>query len=406
MKRAFILALLLAATGGFLGLLMLKDPGYALLAYHETSVEMSLWVAAALWLVSVFLAVVVTDLLFKLFNLQQWFASWSGARRQRKSLRLFSLGMQQLETGEWSKAERNLFNAARYSAEPLPAYLAAARAAQKLLAFDRSEKYLVLAEEKHNRLAVGLARARLLSDAGRWEQAAIQLRLLREQFPNEAEPIKRLVQALEKLNQWGELADLLPSLRKRVSRNDAEAWSLERQANEEVMEFIASSGTRVNQEYTRKRLMDYFEALPRKLRDDDELLGSYAACLIEITAHDDAEKALRERLQKRWQSRLIELYGRCLSTDPTRALEFAERFLAAHPHDAQLMLTLARLNLQNRQWNRAREFYESAIGLKKSPEAYAELVRLLIRQNDHQAHRYLVEGLQLMAGKTPDLPLP
>lgn len=406
MKRLFLLMLLLAILGGALGLVMLQDPGYALFTYHDTAVEMSLWVAASLWLLSLISVTIALDLLFKLFGISQWLSQWSSQRRHARSMRLLALGMRQLETGSWVKAERVLLTAARLSPQPLPAYLAAAKAAQRLHAFDRSEKYLVLAEDNQNQLAVGLARARLLLDSAQWENAALQLRLLVDKYPHEAEPVKLLLHTLAKLKHWGELADLLPQLRRRAARHDEQAWTLELHANQQVIQFIAQSGTRINQEYTRKRLDEYFKALPRKLRDNDELLASYADALLSLQTDEEVERMLRERLRARWNARLVELYGRAQSGTPRQALDFAESLVPKHPHEPALMLALGRLCLQNREWGRAREYLESSLALKKSPEAYAELIRLLVRLNDHQAHRYLIDGLQLLATELPELPLP
>ena len=175
MKRALFLVLLLLGAGAALGLLALHDPGYVLLSWGLTSVEMSLWLAAVAWLFSLVLAAVVLDILFRLLDLNAWWARWTGARRVQRSLRAFQEGTVALERGDWRRAERLLFTAARLSPQPLPAYLAAARAAARGQAHDRAEQYLVLAEERGNRLAVGVARARLLLEAGRWERASALL---------------------------------------------------------------------------------------------------------------------------------------------------------------------------------------------------------------------------------------
>ena len=70
------------------------------------------------------------------------------------------------------------------------------------------------------------------------------------------------------------------------------------------------------------------------------------------------------------------------------------------------MLALGRLCLQNRRWLDARACFESALALRKSAEAYAELIRLLNRLEDREAGRYVIDSLALGSARLPDLPLP
>lgn len=407
MKRYLILGLLLLLLGAGLGMAILRDPGYVLISWRLTSIEMSFWLAVFLWGLSLVAAVIVMDLLFKVLGVPGWLDQWRQTRRLRKSQEAFAKGSQLAELGEWRKAERLLFNAARLSPLPLPAYLAAARAAARQQAFDRAEKYLVLAEEGGNRRAVELARARLLLMAGHWESAASLLRHLHEGRRDDESAGKLFVEALARLQKWGELADLLPTLMKRRGfRDDPEFARLEKRANCEVLGWIAHSGSRVDREFTLKRLHEYWQALPKRLRAEDEVLAAYATQLVRINADDEAEALLAEALEKQWSNAAIELYGRARSTRPDTALARAEVWRVRHPNNPGLMLTLGRLCLQNRRWADAKLYFEASLSLRKSTEAYAEIIRLASQMGDRDANRYVVEGLAHMAAKLPDLPLP
>ncbi len=407
MKRYFLLALVLLCLGGGLGLLIQRDPGYVLLVWNQEGVELSFWLAALLWLLSLVAAVVVVDMLFKLLGLSSWWSRWSAGRRARKSQQAFARGSELAELGEWKRAEKLLFQAAKLSTSPLPAYIAAARAAARLQAFDRAEQYLVLAEEGSNKRAVEIARARLLLTAGHWESGATLLRRLHQAKPADTAVSKLLVDALSRLQRWGELADILPGLLQKAGfKDDPEFARLEKKANREVLGWIRHSGSRVDREFTHSRLRDYWEALPKRLRNDEELLAAYAGELIQIGRDDEAEALLAEALGKHWNNAAIELYGRARSTRPDQALARAQGWQQQHPNNPQLMLSLGRLALQNRRWLEARDYFEQSLALRKSTEVYAELIRLLTQLEDREANRYVVEGLGLMAARLPDLPLP
>ncbi len=406
MKRSYLLLLLGLLAGGLLGRALLVDPGYVLISWQGWALESSLWTALLVSVLAILLVFVLLQVLLRLLNLPDAWQLWWGRRRQDRALKQLEQGSDALESGLWARAERLLGQAAGGLDRPLTAQLLAARAAAGQGAMSRAQAHLNQAAEQGHRLAAGLARARLQLDGGEWEQAAINLRSLHAQYGRQVEVIKLLLQSLSKLGRWGEIAELLPSLHRHAPRQDSKAWSLERHAHEKVLAFIAGSGTRINRDFTERRLRDYWQALPRRLRQEPSLLSAYAEALIKIDHDDLAFALLREQLHKQWQPAWIDLFGRCRSTQPAQALEQARVWQKEHPNDALLLRALARLCLQNRLFSEARGYLESSLQLARHPETYAEMIRLLVRMNDHQAQRYLIEGLQLMSGNLPDLPLP
>lgn len=405
MKQGLLLSLILLGLGAMLGLWLLHDPGYVLISRGLTSVEMSLWVGLALWLLSLLVAMVVVDLLVRVLGFSGWWARWSGQRQLQRSVRALQEGTVALEKGEWRRAERLLFTAARLSPQPLPAWLGAARAAQRAEAMDRAEQYLVLAEERGNRLPVGLVRARLLIAAGRWEQAAVLLTRLQDKFRKEDTVLRLRMDVLTRLQKWGELAELLPQLRRGKDR-DSRFEALERRACREVLAWVGQAASRADRSYTADRLRSYWEGLPRHLRQDEDLRVAYAEQLIRIGADDEAETLLAALLEKDWSPAAVEAYGRTRSTRPDQALARARAWEDQHPHHPALLLALGRLSLQNRQWVEARHYFEATLALRKSPEAYAELARLLARLAPAEAEPVVVASVEAGGLRLPDLPLP
>ncbi|MDF3030586.1 MAG: heme biosynthesis protein HemY [Moraxellaceae bacterium] len=406
MKRNLVLLLSLLGAGVALGLWLLRDPGYVLLSWGLTSVEMSLWVAAVLWLLSLLAAMLAIDLLLRLLGLGDWWARWRRQRNLERGAAALQEGTVALEKGDWRRAERLLFTAARQSPHPLPAWLGAARAAARGNNLERAEQYLVLAEERGNRLTVGLARARMLVGIGRWEQAAVLLARLQDRFRKDDGVLMLRVEVLTRLQKWGELAELLPLLQKRGKGDDPAFEALEKRANREVLAWIAQAAGRADRSYTVGRLRQYWEGLPRRLTQDEELQAAYAGELIRVGADDEAEALLAGILERGWSNFAIEAYGRARSTRPDAALARAKAWEARHPHNPALMLALGRLCLQNRHWEEARHYFEAALALQKSPEAYAELVRLLAQLHPQDAPRVVVESLAAGSARLPDLPLP
>jgi len=69
--------------------------------------------------------------------------------------------------------------------------------------------------------------------------------------------------------------------------------------------------------------------------------------------------------------------------------------LTDHPQDANVNLTLARLNLAHEQLDKARVYYNMAIELGASEEAYLELGRFYEEEGNHKsALAYYKRGIE------------
>ncbi|WP_442957724.1 heme biosynthesis protein HemY, partial [Polaromonas sp.] len=77
-----------------------------------------------------------------------------------------------------------------------------------------------------------------------------------------------------------------------------------------------------------------------------------------------------------------------------------------HPKDADLLLTLGRLCVQNQLWGKAKEYFESSLVFQRHPETCAELARLLTQLGEvERSNRLFQEGLGLLDQRLSGLPL-
>jgi HemY protein len=406
MKRYLLTLLILLMLGAALGMWLLQDSGYAILSRGNTSVEMSLWLLTSAWFISLVIALIALDIVLHFLEIGKWWDRWRGARRQKTSNKAFQEGSIALAEGDYKKAERQLFNAARHSAYPFPAWTAAAKAAAENHAFDRVEQYFLLAEEKSNRLTVGLARSRLLISYGRLEQANIYLTRLYEQHPKNTTVIERYLTVLARLKKWDTLVNLLPNLPKPASENHDAFWEAIHLSCPVVFKGLIHQGGRIDRVHTQKKLQDFWKSLPRFLQKDSEMIVVYADALAHTGSDNDAEIILAEQIDRQWNNRAVEAYGRVRSLHPDKALAKAQHWKAQHPHNPMLLLTLGRLSLQNRQWPEARDYFEAALALHHHPDTQAELLRLLDRQDPQAAAHRRQETYRAQQAHLPDLPLP
>lgn len=379
MKLLFaVLAALLGAV--LLALLLLRDPGYVLIAYDVWTVETSLSFFVIAILFGYALIYFLSRALRGVWRMPGRVRNWRQRQRRERARAAFDRGMLALSEGHWRQAERRLLRQVRSAEIPMLNYLGAARAAQHLGETDRRDRYLHLAHETAPAadLAVSLTQAELQIANRQLEQALATLTHLRSAEPNNTYVLGLLVRLYRELRDWQHLRDLLPDLRRQQVLPREEMAELERSVHTELLDQAAARKDL-------QALRDVWAQVPRPLQDEEELISVYVRDLIELNHSAEAEPLLRGLLRSRWSESLVYLYGLVQGEDPARQLNTAEQWAKEHGKSSVLLLTLGRLSLRNRLWGKARIYLESSVGAGPRPETYKELGALLERMGDHDA---------------------
>ena len=391
MRTGLLLLVSAAVLGGLVGTLMLRDPGYVLVAYAGRIMETSVWFAFALLIVLYALLRCIVFMASRLIQGKSLLGAWrerrieSGARRQ--TLR----GLLLYGEGQWADAKTLLAEAAQRAAMPLVNYLHAARAANELGDSAGRDELLARARETTPQAAAAvlLTRAELQMAAEQWEDSRATLLELREMSPRHPRMLDLLRQCHEHLEDWPAILELLPDLR-RARAVDAEALAaLERRAWAHRLEAAGDAET--------------WQRLPKELKRDPEITLARVRSLAANGEHAAAERAARKALDRTWHDGLVEWYGRIPSPDLKRQLATAENWLDDHPDDAGLLLALGRIAMMDGAWAKAREYLEASLRLEPSSAVYGELGRLLNHLGEFiRGSEYLGKA----CAELPDLPLP
>ena len=373
---------LLAGAG--IGVVLSRDTGYVLLSFGNYTVEMSL--ALLLLLIALLFSVLyfTIRLVVRTLHLPQDVSDWKQRRGSRLAQQAMTRGLLEMSEGNWRSAERRLVRFADRSETPLLNYLAAARAAQLQGAHDRRDGYIRLAHDAMPSadVAVSLTQAELQLADHQLEQALATLKHLRGVAPKHNYVLRLLRRLYEQLGDWEHLRELLPELRRRKVDDERDLQRLEVRTHSALLEqaFLA--------------------------QDEPRLLGEYAGYLQEIGQDQKAERLLRDALKKQWDTGLVETYGLLDIAEPGKQLSAMERFLADHPDDPTLLLTLGRLSLRAQLWGKARGYLEACIGRNGPAQAYRELGQLLERMDERdKAIDVYRRGLSGSGGPEP-VPLP
>ncbi len=372
MKLGLIVVVALLVSG-LAAHFLLQDPGYVVINFRNYLIEMSVPVLLGLILAGGFSA----WLIVKLVRAPRKLGQAAGRYRSGRAGQKLTKGLIQIAEGNFARGEKMLARSAGDSDAPLLNYLQAARAAHLLGQDQRRDDWLKQAYEQLPEAsnAVLLTQAEFQLDQGQYEPALATLKRLEENSPNHSHALALLGRLYYRLEDWPQLAKLLPRLKKhgRMDPETLEQWSL-RVAEEEI-ENAADEAA----------IIAAWNALPKALRKDPSLLETYYSTMVRLGLHEKAEKEVAKLLSRRWLGPLVALFGSIDGSDPVKQLKRAEGWLTAHPDDPDLLLTAARLCLKNELWGKARSYLETVIALRPTPEAYQEYGRLLSRLGESDA---------------------
>lgn len=394
---ALLLGFLLVAFALAIGLR--QDNGYVLIAWGQTTVEMSaamLVIVTTLVFTLLWLAI---RLLVGVWRLPARLAALRRKLRLRKARQSLTRGLIEMAEGRWRDSERSLLRYARYSETPLPHFLMAARAAQAQGAHERRDNHLRLAYETTPAatVAVLLTQAELQLQHAQYERALATLSRLRELAPNHAFVLRLLAQLHEARGEWESLHGLLPELRRHDAFDSAELDSLVTRIYR-VRLRVAADRRDVQQAES------LWNELPRQLRTVPDLVAPYAQVLDGAGRGDEAEVLLRSVLRQHWDDRLGLLYGDAKTNDPARQLGRAEAWLRERGDTPITLLICGRLCMRAGLWGKARSYLESSLAAGPRADTWHELSKLLHHTGEHErAAECTRKGLLLALGNPAGL---
>lgn len=354
------------------------ESGFVLLKYGDWSLETSLIVFIAAFL----LLLVAGYLLLRAFifakQTPKRLANWQDTRRHQRAGQALTRGLITLEEGRWAEAERLLARHAGNSETPLLHYLAAARAAQKQDASERRDDYLRLAHDTTAGadVAVGVVQAELQLAAGQKEQALATLQHLREVSPKHPYVLQLLQKLYSDMNQWQSVQNVLPDLRKRRVLPSSEVKALSVDAASGQMQAALEGGDWAT-------MQSLWQQASAKIKKSEQMISIYILGLEQHHFAAQAQLLIEGYLNKKWSDRLVYQYGKIVQGDSLPQLAKAESWHKDRQDNPWLLLTLGRLAATNRLWAKAEQYLHASIEHGERAETYQALADVL-GQNDKQ----------------------
>lgn len=393
MKSGLLLIGVALLLGGLVGTLVVRDPGYVLIAYADGAIETSLWFAVVVLVLFYLLLRLGIAIFSSTAHSGSAFGAWRRRRKSSRSRNQTLQGMLRLAQGDWPAARKLLTQSAGVVETPLINYLAAARAAQETGDIAGRDALLndAQASTPGSAFAVALTRAELQQAAGQWQQSLATLLQLRKEAPRHSLVLRMLIAVYQQLSDHQALLEILPDAKKAKAFGDREYRELLIDAWEKR---ITAAGSSVQEVYAQ---------LPKELNAEPRLIVCYAQALKTQGADEAGLEPIRKALKRQWSPELVRCFGELRGDDPASQLRTAETWFKDHPNDPELLLTLGRLALSNEHWSQAREYLEASLRWREDDDVYAELGRLCLASGDSKrGGEYLLRSRAAL----PELPMP
>lgn len=367
--RALLWLLTLAALAVGLSLAARYNDGYALLVLPPWRAEVSLNLLLVLQVLGFLVLYLILRAVVNTLSLPHKVRGYRARRAREKAHVKLAEAMRLLLEGRYGHALKSAEQAFDAGHMAGLAALVAQRAAHGL----RDEAREALWRERARRHDAEVRAARLMTEA-ELALAARDFRAARESLDLLAAREGRHIAALrlalraEQGNgNWREMLRLTRQLEKHKALTPEQAAPLRSRAHREI---IAQMGDPA-------QLVRYWNDMPDADRLEPRLALQTARTLASTGDCGAAANLIDDFLDERWDSSVIAVYADCEGGDTLARIAHAEKWLASHPRDEQLLLALGRLCMKQKLWGKAQSYFEASLAIRLTRGAHVELAQLL-----------------------------
>ncbi|WP_270826844.1 heme biosynthesis HemY N-terminal domain-containing protein [Aeromonas sp. Y318-1] len=361
------------------------NKGYVLISLGNYTVESSVTSAVILAVLFYGALLIVEWLLGRVFGLRRKTLGWYGSRRRRKANQQTVAATLAMAEGHYSQAEKLMLKGASNSDTPLLNYLSAAKAAQARGDDVRRDQYLQKAQEENPKaeLALTLTQTQLQIEQGQYDTALAMLESVYALNPRHPMVLDQLRQVHLAREDWAALIDLIPVLHKVGKLTPKQEEDLLQQAWRGRLD--AASGAL-------ETLRPLWQELPRKLRQDPDLLAVYGDRLRQLGADNEAAELWLDALRKQVSPQLLARLPKLKLDSYQPMLALLQKIQDQPGVDA----ALAQVYLLAGQLDDAQRLLEQEVAKAPNAAVYHALGQVMDKRRlTNKANEYYRQALQL-----------
>ena len=383
----WLVALMAAAIG--IAVTARFNPGNVVFFYppHRIDLSLNLFVvlAALLFLVAYGIARTVRATL----SMPERVAAYRLRKRERDANKGLRDALKALFEGRFGHAEKAAMRAAELPENAGLAALIGARAAHRMREPARRDAWLAgIAHDNALKTARLMTVTELAVDDHKPDLALEAVAELNASGQRHIHALQWAMKAHQQARDWPEVLRLVRTLDKRNALHPA----LSARLRELAYDALLSEGG-----YDAESIRRVWAEVPAQDRVKPNIAARAAAAFNARGLHDEARAIAEDALRDDWDERVVRAYRDAAGPEGSASLlaqiERCEAWLAAHPNDAELELTLGALCLRQKLWGKAQRYLESALSDAIEPgnvrEAHLKLAQLhdaLGRHDDANTH--------------------
>lgn len=375
----WVVLVLSGAVG--LALLMRFNHGNVALLWPPYRIDLSVNLAVLLLLVSFVLLHLLLLGLSKAIDLPARVREYRMRRTRDVAIASLRDSLLAFFEGRFGRAER-LAQAARDDAELSGvAALIGARAAHRMREYERRDRWLASAQgAPQTDQAQLMTAAELAVEDQRAADALVAIDRLHAGGARHIHSLRTALRAYEQSGDWNNVLHLVRQLEKRDALHPAAARGLRLRATRAL--FARRVGDVAE-------LRSLVSGLTAEERQTPELSEVAARALAQSGDEEQAWKLIEDGMRDSVSPRLLRLYETLHRIPARERLMRAERWRTRHGDHPELLLTLARLCVEESLWGKAEEFLLAALRQRETPEAHlaiAQLYETLGRNGEAAVH--------------------
>jgi HemY protein len=376
--KALLIWLLIVICGVGVVYAMHQDPGYILIAYHHTSLEMTVWFGVVALIVGLLILRFVWGVLAGLVGLPGYFRKRHSKKAIIKSQALLQKSLLALVNGQYQTAAHSFKKGAKYQDKPLVNYLGGALALQNQGKQADGAGLLEKALKKmpQDSDTIYLMLAQIYVNGQCFVKALEALNKVSDKQHSEDLWIALAMHCYMGMSEWKKAYDLYPQSAKNKSLKDSDIQSVYQSI------LIGCLGT-----YAVDDLADFWLSLPKTEKQKEAYVWLLADRYLENDRYQMAAAIIMQQLKVESTEDLWELLASCVSAQSQAILHFCQKQLRHHTDQWAIYFCAAMAVLEEGDLNQAKAYLTQSVALKPTEHALLQLADICHKQG-------LTEGFQ------------
>ena len=349
----------------FMTQILVKDPGYVAIHFHDYVVEMSLIV----FIVSFVLFILLLTAIKKILHSPRLIIKKTQAHKQKKANQLLEESFLKMAQGKFSDAEKIASKALKNCSTPVLAYIQAALSADAQKNHKRRDEWIKKAFEEYAYAddIILLTQGKLQIRDKKYEDARATLGKMAEKNNDNITAFELLKDLYIRFEEWEKLSETLPLLKKNSRLSEKELDELELKTFDKL----------INNSSGEETLKTLWKDTPKNLKKNPALLNTFCLRLINQNLEDISEKEILSYMKKNYSEALIKTYLKINHSDPQKPLKKINQWIKHYGNQPELLTSAAKICKKAKLWDQAKDFIEEAINANPSTENFFILGEIL-----------------------------